>query len=552
MKMKKYLSILMIAALAAVMSLTGCSSKGDDPIPTYTVTFNSQGGSSVNSITDVAEGAKITRPNDPVRENYSFAGWYRDAAGNNIWNFATDAVTSNVTLYAKWIAGNTYVVTFNSNGGSAVDSQTVGEGGRALRPNPSPTMAGLAFVDWYRDAALNNVYDFDEIVTANITLYAQWSAITQESLGLLIDDFLNLNRNNYTIESFDAVNNMIMDVQEIFYNPESTQQEIESAYNALSTAMAALVELPHVSTTGIYVSPEPINGVIYVIAGEYFSLYAYGEGANGMSTDSRVTFIQTGLEAWANGDLNISNNNLSFTAKSTLTAGAQINITVRSADVMSVTSTVTLRVVATGELKQMFLNKVNSLPVPAAISYEHYETIYDAREIYFKLSYDERNEAAVVAAKGKLDECMYAYEYLPERYKYSFNGNICNLYYWDGPGENDVEAMPAFTYTANGAFPSGTYLSGWEAEDVGEYGQYRLILRADGTATTGSRYSSNPSGANPSAWDENNGTYTYTGSKAAGGVLYLDIDYDHQEVVDPQSDQPKPIRQNRLGKAFRK
>ena len=68
----------------------------------YTVTFDSQGGSNVTSV-KVEPDAKISQPSNPTREGYSFDGWYKEAACTNVWNFANDAVTGNMTLYAKWI-----------------------------------------------------------------------------------------------------------------------------------------------------------------------------------------------------------------------------------------------------------------------------------------------------------------------------------------------------------------------------------------------------------------------------------------------------------------
>jgi uncharacterized repeat protein (TIGR02543 family) len=69
---------------------------------TYTVTFNSNGGSTVSSITNVKENEKINKPTDPNRSGYSFDGWYKEAGLTTPWNFANDKVTQNITLYAKW------------------------------------------------------------------------------------------------------------------------------------------------------------------------------------------------------------------------------------------------------------------------------------------------------------------------------------------------------------------------------------------------------------------------------------------------------------------
>ena len=67
----------------------------------YTVTYNTNGGSAVESAT-VSEGSKLTAPGAPTKAGYTFHGWYKDAAFTNRWNFDADTVTGNITLYAKW------------------------------------------------------------------------------------------------------------------------------------------------------------------------------------------------------------------------------------------------------------------------------------------------------------------------------------------------------------------------------------------------------------------------------------------------------------------
>ena len=71
---------------------------------TYTVTFNSNGGTTVSSITGISSGSKITAPTAPTKSGFTFENWYKEASLTNVWNFSTDTVTSNLTLYAKWTA----------------------------------------------------------------------------------------------------------------------------------------------------------------------------------------------------------------------------------------------------------------------------------------------------------------------------------------------------------------------------------------------------------------------------------------------------------------
>lgn len=70
-------------------------------INTYTVQFNSNGGSVIASQT-IEYGKKVTKPNDPAKEDCIFIGWYLDENCTQAWNFENDTITSNLILYAKY------------------------------------------------------------------------------------------------------------------------------------------------------------------------------------------------------------------------------------------------------------------------------------------------------------------------------------------------------------------------------------------------------------------------------------------------------------------
>jgi len=73
-------------------------------------------------------------------------------------------------------SGNTssYIVTFNTNGGSTLTGKSVTSGNKVAKPN-NPVKLGFDFAGWYTDERLTTQYDFEKAVTANITLYAKWS-----------------------------------------------------------------------------------------------------------------------------------------------------------------------------------------------------------------------------------------------------------------------------------------------------------------------------------------------------------------------------------------
>lgn len=89
--------------LQAVENFLNPPTPAPAPTPTYTVSFDSQGGSEVD-VQTVEQGDKVTEPTAPTRTDYAFGGWYKESGCSNAWNFTTDIVTENITLYAKWMS----------------------------------------------------------------------------------------------------------------------------------------------------------------------------------------------------------------------------------------------------------------------------------------------------------------------------------------------------------------------------------------------------------------------------------------------------------------
>lgn len=66
------------------------------------VSFDSNGGSGVNAIEDVTYNSVIEEPTAPVKDGYTFEGWYKDLEFKDKWDFSNDKVTQSINLYAKW------------------------------------------------------------------------------------------------------------------------------------------------------------------------------------------------------------------------------------------------------------------------------------------------------------------------------------------------------------------------------------------------------------------------------------------------------------------
>ena len=70
---------------------------------TYTVTFDANGhGTAPAPISGVTYGSTITAPDSPTETGYVFGGWYKETGCTNAWDFVSDTVTENITLYARW------------------------------------------------------------------------------------------------------------------------------------------------------------------------------------------------------------------------------------------------------------------------------------------------------------------------------------------------------------------------------------------------------------------------------------------------------------------
>jgi uncharacterized repeat protein (TIGR02543 family) len=172
---------------ATVLGLMGCSFLTDEK-DSYTVKFDVHGGLPAPSSQSVSSGGRATRPSDPAMAGYTFAGWYKEAAGTNPWDFAVDTVTGDITLYAKWLPGNSFRVDFNAQGGTPTpESQMITSGGKAAGPTPVPTKEGYALDGWYTEAALTTRWNFDNAVTKDITLHAKWTAAPAGSFVVSFD-----------------------------------------------------------------------------------------------------------------------------------------------------------------------------------------------------------------------------------------------------------------------------------------------------------------------------------------------------------------------------
>ena len=110
----------------------------------YTVTFDANGHGTAPTQQKTTYGGKITEPAAPTAENYYFQGWFKESTCENMWDFDSDTVTADITLYAKWSecdhSGNTNTLSCTNNTTCSVCGGTVAPTGHtpsASRSNDS-------------------------------------------------------------------------------------------------------------------------------------------------------------------------------------------------------------------------------------------------------------------------------------------------------------------------------------------------------------------------------------------------------------------------------
>jgi len=135
---------------------------------TYTITFDTAGGSEIAPITQ-DYGTAITVPADPTREGYTFIGWDKE--------IPTTMPAENMTVTAQWKI-NRYTITFDTNGGSEIAPITQ-DYGTAITAPADPTREGYTFIGWDKEIPTT-------MPAENITLKAKWKDIEKPTGEIII------------------------------------------------------------------------------------------------------------------------------------------------------------------------------------------------------------------------------------------------------------------------------------------------------------------------------------------------------------------------------
>ena len=154
-------------------------------INTYAVTFNSNGGGGAPASQTKTYGIALTLSSTiPTRTGHTFVEWNTGVDGNGVGYSPGDSYTANasMTLYAQWTA-NTYVITYDANGGSGAPAQqtwTYASTGSISLSSQSPSLTGYVFLGWSTSTTATTAEyqpggSFSCSNVGNRTLYATWT-----------------------------------------------------------------------------------------------------------------------------------------------------------------------------------------------------------------------------------------------------------------------------------------------------------------------------------------------------------------------------------------
>jgi uncharacterized repeat protein (TIGR02543 family) len=144
-------------------------------IKSCTITFDSDNGTEVAPITGYY-GALIQIPDDPIREGYTFGGWYTNAERTgDRYVFSANLPAEDVMLYAKWMP-KLYTITFDTLNGSSVLPITAEYEAIITGPEDIPSKVGYTFGGWYLTSdGSGEMYSFTNMPLGGLTLYAKWT-----------------------------------------------------------------------------------------------------------------------------------------------------------------------------------------------------------------------------------------------------------------------------------------------------------------------------------------------------------------------------------------
>ena len=266
--MKKFLAVLL--AVVMVTTVAGCAEKPTDTVTIYTVSFDSMGGTMVDSQV-IEEGKSVTKPEAPKKEGFTFVEWQLDGAA---YDFST-VITKDLVLTAYYTMNESteiVLVLLDYQNGQQRGIVEIIKGGKMTEP-PAPLKEGYKFIGWYVDG---EKYNFSTVLNENITLTAKWEIDKQATTKNKGTTTTNSTGTNSTTSNNASTGDDDTIPDEDF----ETEEEINARYDVITEKYAGRWYLNGYADVCIDVSKHPYYGA-FVIQSQNFSFPAEGADVKG-------------------------------------------------------------------------------------------------------------------------------------------------------------------------------------------------------------------------------------------------------------------------------
>ena len=207
-------------------TISDTTTEYDSPISniqTYTVSFDSDGGTEIKSQL-IEKGSNVSKPADPIKKGYAFDGWY---IGDVRWNFNGFVVSEDITLKAKWnIYQYNLIIKYNDN--VSDDTILTYDYRQSINQIDNPIRIGYTFDKWDKtipstmpaeDVVINALWSINQY-----TLTIKYNDNVTEDLVLTydynqtIDNIDNPTRTEYTFDKWDKTIPSNMPAEDVIIN----------------------------------------------------------------------------------------------------------------------------------------------------------------------------------------------------------------------------------------------------------------------------------------------------------------------------------------------
>lgn len=144
----------------------------ENMLKSYTLYFDPNGGTCTEDYRMVANSTKVGTLPTPVREHYTFVGWFL-ADNTEVTAESVFSTGADITVYAHWTPA-TFTVSFNANGGTVSTTSKQATWGSKVGTLPVPTRTGCTFVGWYTEDDFRVTEETVFADSKDVTLKAYW------------------------------------------------------------------------------------------------------------------------------------------------------------------------------------------------------------------------------------------------------------------------------------------------------------------------------------------------------------------------------------------